>query len=444
MAKTALAAALLAVAGCTARGGSDPPAQGLEPPAPTPEGAACVACHREATPAIVTDWESSAHARGEVDCATCHGTAHSSAEDAAEVAAITAETCAACHPDQFEQFARGKHSRAWQSMRAMPTVHWQPAELTGGLKGCGGCHKIGLKSKEEVEALRASGSGYGLASCDSCHTRHTFAKSEAREPEACATCHVGYDQPQWQMYRDSKHGVRHALRREGALPPAASAPACQDCHMEGGNHEVRTAWGYFGLRMNGMGRHPDDTLDWWEDRLTILTALGVLSPEGEATDRLETFETLQILRTSTEEFDRERQRMAAICARCHSPAFARAEFEKADGMVRESDRMLAEAIRIVAALYADGVLRQPADYRYPFPDLLTLLDAPTLIETRLSQMHLKHRMRAFKGAFHSSPDYALWHGWSELEADLSLITERARELRERHAAREEVGHAGDR
>jgi len=29
-------------------------------------------------------------------------------------------------------------------------------------------------------------------------------------------------------------------------------------------------------------------------------------------------------------------------------------------------------------------------------------------------MHLKHRMRAFQGAFHANPDYALWE---ELAAD---------------------------
>jgi len=410
----------------------------------SPEGAACVSCHRDVTPAVVTDWMASAHAREEVDCATCHGTAHTDATDAEKVAPITAETCAACHRDQFDQFARGKHSRAWRTMKAMPTVHWQPAELTGGLKGCGGCHKIGLKTAEEVNALREEGSGYGLASCDSCHTRHTFAKSEAREPEACATCHVGHDQPQWQMYRDSKHGVRHELQRDGALPDDAAGPTCQDCHMDGGNHEVRTAWGYWGLRMNGMGHHPADTQDWWEDRLTILTALGVLSPEGDPTDRMENFEALDIMRMSTEEFDLERARMVAICTRCHSGSFTKSEFEKADGMVREADRMLAEGIRIVAALYADGILRKPPDYRYPFPDLLTIHDAPTLIETRLFRMHLKHRMRTFKGAFHVSPDYALWQGWSELEADLSFINERAQELRELRALRELAGHAGSR
>jgi hypothetical protein len=39
----------------------------------------------------------------------------------------------------------------------MPTIHWQPMQLTGGEKGCGGCHKIGLKTSEEIEKLKQEG-----------------------------------------------------------------------------------------------------------------------------------------------------------------------------------------------------------------------------------------------------------------------------------------------
>ena len=47
-------------------------------------------------------------------------------------------------------------------------------------------------------------------------------------------------------------------------------------------------------------------------------------------------------------------------------------------------------------------------------------------------MHLKHRMRAFQGAFLANPDYALWYGWSEMVRDLQDIREKAKELRARH------------
>jgi hypothetical protein len=119
--------------------------------------------------------------------------------------------------------------------------------------------------------------------------------------------------------------------------------------------------------------------------------------------------------------------MLAVCGDCHSENFARGELAKGDDMIREADRLLAEAIRIVAALYADGVVSKPD--RYAYPDLLTFHDAPTPVEQRLFEMHLKHRMRAFQGTFHANPDYALWYGWSEMVRDLSEIKEMAKGLR---------------
>ncbi len=100
-------------------------------------------------------------------------------------------------------------------------------------------------------------------------------------------------------------------------------------------------------------------------------------------------------------------------------------------MIRETDRLLAEAIRIVTGLYKDGVLEKPENHPYAFPDLLTFHDAPTSIEQRLFVMHLEHRIRAFQGTFHANPDYALWYGWSEMRRDLTEIRTRAEELQRR-------------
>jgi hypothetical protein len=72
---------------------------------------------------------------------------------------------------------------------------------------------------------------------------------------------------------------------------------------------------------------------------------------------------------------------------------------------------------------------KPERYAYAYPDLLTFHDAPTTIEQRLFEMHLKHRMRAFQGTFHNNPDYALWYGWSELVRDVTEIETMAEELR---------------
>jgi hypothetical protein len=365
-----------------------------------------------------------------VGCADCHGTAHNADDDVARVRIPTPDVCADCHEDQVAQFKAGKHALGWASMKAMPTFHHQPAILTDGMKGCGACHKIGLKSEEEMKQLKREGSGFGVASCDACHTRHTFSAEEARQPQACQTCHMGFDHPQWEMYSSSKHGVRFLLKQQGILPETAAAPTCQTCHMQEGRHDVITPWGFLAVRLP----MPDDP-EWAADRATILQAFGVLDPDGKPTARLEVVKAAKVARLTQEAWQRERDRMLATCRQCHSKNFAQGELEKGDQMIREADRLMARAIRIVAKLYQDGILQKPEGYAHAFPDVLTFHDASSVIEQKLFVMCMKHRMRTFQGTFHANPDYALWYGWSELQRDLTEIKALAEELRERAAAR---------
>jgi hypothetical protein len=387
-------------------------------------GENCVECHVKSTPGIVQDWQLSAHSKNDVGCSDCHGAGHVGVDDTAKAALPTAETCAGCHEERFRQFARGKHALAWTAMKAMPTTHWLPMSLSEGMKGCGGCHKIGLKSPEEQMKLSMQGRGFGNASCDACHTRHTFSLDEARSPMACMTCHMGFDHPQWEMYSSSKHGVRSALKDQGLLHPKAAAPTCQTCHMQEGNHEVRTAWGFLAVRLP----LPEDP-QWAKDRTTILKALGVLDGEGKPTARLDAVKAADVARLDEKVWQDERDRMIQTCSRCHSGKFAREQLEHGDRMIREADRLMAEAIEIVAGLYRDGLLEKPESYVSPYPDLLAFHDAPTAIEQKLFVMFLEHRMRTFQGTFHASPDYALWYGWSEMKRDLTEIREKEKEMR---------------
>ena len=387
-------------------------------------GETCVACHKKETPGIVGDWQLSKHAQQGVDCSACHGEGHTSAADVAKARIPTPETCGECHAERVAQFKAGKHAVAWAAMKAMPTAHYQPMALMEGMKGCGGCHKIGLKTEQEIRELSQQGHAFGVASCDACHTRHAFSVQEARQPQACQTCHMGFDHPQWEMYSASKHGVRYLLKQDGVLPADAAAPTCQTCHMPDGNHGVKTAWGFLAVRLP----LPEDP-QWAADRATILQALGVLDPEGKPTARLEVVKAAGMARLTQEEWQAERTKMLAVCGRCHSENFAAAELAKGDEMIRQADRLMAEAIRVVASLYKDGVIPKPASYAHAFPDLLTFHDAATPIELRLFRMFLEHRMRAFQGTFHANPDYALWYGWSEMVQDLTEIKAMAEELR---------------
>ena len=370
-------------------------------------------CHKTVTPNIVSDWQVSKHSQAGIECLICHGDQHTSAQDVSKVQIPTPDTCATCHEAQVRQFKGGKYAAAWAAMKAMPTAHAQPIALMEGMKGCGGCHKVGLKTEAEIKELKKNGAGFGVASCDACHTRHIFSVKEARQPQACQTCHMGFDHPQWEMYSASKHGVRFLLRQNNTLPDSVAAPACQTCHMQEGNHAVRTAWGFLAVRLP----LPDDK-QWAADRATILQGLGVLDPAGKATGRVDVVKAADVARLTQEDWQKERDKMVTTCHQCHSVNFAKAELEKGDQMIKEADRLMAEAIRTVAALYKDGILAKPKNYAYAFPDLLTFHDAPTTIEQRLFVMFLEHRMRAFQGTFHANPDYALWYGWSELRRDL--------------------------
>jgi len=165
---------------------------------------------------------------------------------------------------------------------------------------------------------------------------------------------MGFDHPQWEMYSGSKHGVRHELKQLKVLPADAGAPTCQTCHMQEGNHGVRTAWGFLAVRLP----MPEDK-QWAADRATILQALGVLDPAGKPTALLETVKAADLARLTQEDWQRERDKMIKTCNQCHSVNFAKEQLGRGDDMIRDADHLMADAIRVVAGLYKDGVLPKP-------------------------------------------------------------------------------------
>ncbi len=408
----------------------------------TPFGAAwaeetCVSCHREISPGQVADWEASVHFENDVTCSTCHGEEHTSAKDADQAGFPQESLCGECHDEQFEQFGKGKHNHGWTSLNAMPITHVEPDELMEGGRGCGGCHNMGIKSEAQKKEQRDKGYRYQNNSCDECHTRHTFSKKEALDPRACQQCHMGYDHPQWEMWSSSKHGTRWLARDAGRLPESAAAPKCQDCHMPKGNHENRTAWGFLGVRLP----LPEDP-QWKADQVTILMALGVLNPEtGAPTARLDAVKAVDLARLTAEAWTTEREKMLQICSQCHSERYAREQLTMGDTMMQKADRLMAEGIEIVAALYKDGLIKKPADYSFAYPDFLFFMRTGggesatgSYIEQVLFQMYMKHRMRTYQAHFHVNPDYAYWYGWAMMTKDLGHIKELDHTMRATHKA----------
>ncbi len=395
----------------------------------------CIACHKGITPGIVQDWQTSKHAENDISCSVCHGDNHKSRSTVDKVQMPDEAVCAQCHEEQFAQFSKGKHNFGWTSLNAMPITHVEPDELMEGGRGCGGCHNMGIKTEAQKAEQKSKGYRYQTNSCDECHTRHSFSKKEALNPRACQQCHMGYDHPQWEMWSSSKHGSRYLSREVGDLPENAVAPKCQDCHMAEGNHENRTAWGFLGVRLP----LPEDK-QWAADQVTILKALGVLNPEtGEPTERLEAVKAVDLARLTEEAWQTERTKMIKTCSKCHSKKYATEQLEMGDSMMKKADRLMADAIETVAALYKDGIIEKPADYAFAYPDFLYFMrtggsdiENMSHIDQVLFQMYMKHRMRTYQGFFHVNPDYAYWYGWAMMTKDLGEIKEEAATMRAVH------------
>ncbi|MDD2310766.1 MAG: multiheme c-type cytochrome [Desulfuromonadaceae bacterium] len=383
----------------------------------------CESCHVKISPKMVQDFNRGKMSKS-LTCEACHGTAHTSEKDVDKAQLPTITTCKQCHPDQASQYMDGKHALGQIALDAMPRSHQQPAAFMAGQKGCGGCHTLGLADAKERKSENRKYYKYGM-DCQNCHTRHSFSKAEANEPEACQTCHMGFDHPQWEMWSGSKHGVTYLMNR--AIDPKNKdrAPKCQTCHMPNGNHRVMSAWGFLAVRL------PEPDAEWMGYRATILKGLGVLDPKGTPTGRLDVVKAGKVARLTKEEFDQERARFVTICQQCHSPNFVKENFKNADQMVKESDKLFAEAINIVGGLYEQGIIKQKQGQPFAYPDLLTFYDVDTKIEQTLYEMFMDHRMKAFQGGFHMNPDYSTWYGFAKMQKDLTEIREMAVDMKKK-------------
>ena len=58
---------------------------------------ACIKCHTEETPEIVSQWEESKHKTSEITCAVCHGDGHKTEDDTEKAIIPSLESCVLCH-----------------------------------------------------------------------------------------------------------------------------------------------------------------------------------------------------------------------------------------------------------------------------------------------------------------------------------------------------------
>lgn len=383
----------------------------------------CVACHRAISPEVVAQWARSKHAKPEnnVDCSVCHGTAHSSAADVDKAEPVTPHTCRTCHELQWNQFRQGKHARAWQAMEDLPTYHWTVPGQEPDQDRCTGCHAIGFKPKEAIAALEFEDSTAGEASCDFCHTKHDFSLKKARQPGVCVECHRGPDQPMEDIHMTSEHGHAFEMQQNNS-DQASFMPTCQSCHLRNGKHGVKAAWGNLGVRLPFPW---DEDMEWAEARRTVLQGVRALAPKGGTNKRLKAMTGNDLFRISESGWTEARNEMIGACTDCHPRTYAQSALEQGDKLLRESDIILARAVRIVAGLYQDGLLRKPQGWQAPFPDLLSWPRDPEPVEVELYRMFEEYRPRTFKAALHSNFAFAQEQGLKKMRRALEQIEKMA-------------------
>jgi len=389
------------------------------------EGLACIECHREESPGIFLDWANSSHARANITCYDCHraeefdadvsqghfeqyrrtDTEWGTKEYRTPVAApVTPKDCSRCHPDEAKEYDRSKHANTLEIMwKIDPWMKQGRNSDIERLTGCFECHGTVLEMGEEgLTAATWPNEGVGRinldgsrGTCAACHTRHRFAVSEARKPEACGQCHLGPDHPQIEIYRESKHGAIYDTFGDewnweaapGMWTPGVDyrTPTCAVCHMSG---------------------------------------VGDVPTTHDATERL-AWESQAPLTVRPDEFkpfpadvswEEERQKMESICLNCHSEAVVEHHFERFDQVVENyNDNYFRPIKEKLDELYEKNLLSR----EYMFDEDL---------EVEYYELWHHEGRRARMGAAMMAPDYTWWHGFYELKKRFTHFMHEAERL----------------
>jgi hydroxylamine dehydrogenase len=419
--------------------------------------ATCAECHRKLNPTIVAQFEASAMGRAGVQnprvtvpgtapqltCAACHGTNHD--EIMAAKGRVPETTCGACHQQIYKDHVLDAgHSYGpgpgglginWERNIGVPHYKQMPRKVME--MGCDACHaQAGATdakywSEEQKKYVDTSSLPYRNG-CIACHSRHSFSLEEARKPEACYTCHMGPDHPNYEAYMSSKHGSIYVARGKDwdwSQPMAQArwdAPTCAYCHM--------------------LYVAPDGTRTTSHNMTRkIIWGMGVQAAAGELKDI-----------TVTGENQGKRNEMIKVCLTCHSEDKARGYLESADAHKLAGDALVVEARTILAGLYKDkliqpshaqvsaGLLSGPRYTAIELPGGLAFHSPASLyfdvapIEREYFDLFFFSALKSYKGAFHMSPDYAWWYGYADVLGHLASIRDEAGRLRSAESVRKQT------
>jgi hypothetical protein len=379
----------------------------------SPEGAKCLQCHKPMNPALAAEWHDSAHGQKGITCYDCHkankGDPGAFEHNGSTIHVIVSpKDCGTCHQKEVDQQKGSHHAKAGEILASLDNflgsvLGGPPAVAVGCLQCHGSTVKVLPNGKFDPATWPNTGIGRinpdgSAGSCSACHTRHSFSKAQAREPQTCGKCHLGPDHPQMEIYQESKHGILWDVSK-GRLNLDKSpwragveytaAPSCASCHMgatrtQGVTHDV-------GERISWTLRPPVSTklnmvvfADLSKEDRPEGAALPKVGDEVKGKDGV-TRKVQEILT-----WQQRREKMQDVCTACHASGQVSGFYQQFDGAVLLYNEKFYKANKLTAA---------PMDEKLEW--------------TYYELWHHQGR-RARHGASMSGPDYAWWHGFYEV------------------------------
>ncbi len=348
----------------------------------------CMTCHKEKTSGIYYQWYKSEHAKHNVTCLDCHqateGEPDAFTHEGALIATlVTPKDCGTCHQKQTMEVMASYHATAGEILESNDAYL---AHAAGGapvaIAGCENCHgckvKIDPNSPNKLSRLSWPNSGIGRinpdgskGSCTACHTRHAFSVKQARQPEACAKCHLGPDHPQKEIYAESKHGNAYYTHKDEMNLDAEpwvvgldyfEAPTCATCHMSATPQQAVT---------HDVGQR----ISW-----TLRPPVSKTKPDWQV----------------------KRKNMQDVCINCHSQDFVDGHYAQFDGVVNLYNEKFAKPGLM---LYQKAKELKLGENQAAFSNKYEW--------TWWEIWHHEGR-RARQGAAMMGPDYTWWHGIYEV------------------------------
>lgn len=384
-----------------------------------PAGQECVECHWTENPGLTQEWNHSQHGQAGVNCLDCHK-AEKGDKDAFEhkkqliSIIVSPKDCSRCHKQEFEEMDGSHHSKAGQILASLDNLLGEvvggPAAVNAGCRQCHGAKiEVGKDGKPSLETWPNTGIGRlnpdgSAGSCTACHGRHRFSKAQARTPDTCGKCHVGPDHPQIEVYNESKHGIIYRAKVDEmnlesdkwvAGVDYSAAPTCATCHMSRGGDQPKTH--NVGERISWTLRPP---ISQKINLVKLANGDEFDVKEGGAIpkvgDEAKGSKVIQVLTWK----DR-REKMAEICAACHSEGVIDGHYKQFDDVVELYNEKFAKPIAAIM-----GELKK-AGYTTPGP-----FDEE--IEWTWWEIWHHEGRRARHGASMNGPDYTWWHGLYEV------------------------------